>query len=37
MSLSVVQPSHAPANIGNTPGEAEVRPVHLTSTEVGVT
>ena len=31
MSLSVVQPSHAPANIGNTPGEAEVRPVHLTS------
>ena len=33
MSLSVVQPSHAPANIGTTPGEAEVRLVQCTSVE----
>ena len=33
MSLSVVQPSHAPANIGTPPGEAEVRLVQCTSVE----
>ena len=33
MSLSVVQPSHAPANLGTTPGEAEVRLVQCTSVE----
>ena len=33
MSLSVVQPSHAPTNIGTTPGEAEVRLVQCTSVE----
>ena len=29
----MVQPSHAPANIGTTPGEAEVRLVQCTSVE----
>ena len=33
MSVSVVQPSHAPANISTTPGEAEVRLVQCTSVE----